>query len=59
MTLPQMFYILTPMLTAAGFLLWQAWGLGVWESLAAGLGMGALPVLIVAALAWRERRRGE
>ena len=58
MTLPQMFAILTPILTVAGFLLWQAWGLGAWESLAAGLGMGALPVLIVASLAWLERRRG-
>lgn len=56
MTLPQLFYILTPILTTVGFLLWQAWGLGVWASLAAGLGMGALPVAIVAALAWIEKR---
>ena len=55
--LPQLFVILTPILTVVGFLLWQAWGLGVWQSLLAGLGMGALPVLIVATLAWLERRR--
>ncbi len=51
-----MFYALTPILTGLGTLLWLAFGLGFWQSLLAGLGMGLLPVAIVAVLAWREKR---
>ena len=55
-SLPQLFAALLPILTAVGFLLWYAFGLGAWQSLLAGLGMGALPIAIVAVLAWSERR---
>ena len=57
-SLPQLFYALTPILFGLGTLLWLAVGLPLWGALLAGLGMGLLPVAIVAALAWQEKKRG-
>ena len=51
-----MLAILLPILTTVGFLLWYAFGLSAGKSLLAGLGMGALPVSIVAVMAWLEKR---